>query len=93
MPYKLPVTAGYKQPMQVLLPILPLLQFKPPSSIMKDKISITPFFIKLLILSANSMALSSRAKLRKNVIGGAIRDDVFQHKKESGHLKQCVQML
>lgn len=44
MPYKLPVTAGYKQPMQVLLPILPLLQFKPPSSIIKDKISITPFY-------------------------------------------------
>ena len=64
------------QSAQVLLPILPLLQFKPPSSIMKDKISITPFY-KLLIPSANSMAQKSSANLQKNVIGGAMQEHIF----------------
>lgn len=91
MPYKLPVTAGYKQPMQVLLPILPLLQFKPPSSIMKGKISITPFY-KVVDSVSQLYGSVIKYKVTKNVIGGAIRDDVFQHKKESGHLKQCVQI-
>ena len=39
----LPYTTDHKLPMQVLLPILPSLQFKPPSLIMEDKISITPY--------------------------------------------------
>ena len=35
---------GYRQPMQVPLPTLPSSLYKPPSSITKDKISITPFY-------------------------------------------------
>lgn len=58
---------------------------------MKDKISITPFYN---IVDSVSQLYGSviECKVTKNVIGGAIRDDVFQHKKESGHLKQCVQI-
>ena len=37
-------------------------------------------------------AVNQVQSYEKNVIVGAIHDNVFQHRKESGHLKQCVQM-
>ncbi|MCH5327573.1 MAG: hypothetical protein J1E02_01000 [Coprobacter sp.] len=56
--------AEYKQPMQMLLPTLSSWNFKPPSSIMEDKISITPL-CKLSMPAANALAVRISDKFTK----------------------------
>ena len=67
----------YMQAVQVLLPTLSSWKFKPPSSIMEDKISITPFCKKGFIMPTLWHICESFAKLLKNVIGGAIIQEFF----------------
>lgn len=47
---------------------------------LEDKISITPFVIRCDSLLPTLWVCESSAKLLKNVIGGAMLDNVFQHK-------------
>ena len=75
--HRMPITAWYKQSVQVLLPTLSSWKFKPPSSIMEDKISITPFVKKGFIMPTLWHICESFAKLLKNVIGGAIIQENF----------------